>query len=246
MAGPCLISGLDLGKVADFSALATVDRQRVERPVAKRRWAYTLRWLETWELGTAYATIIQGVRARFAAPVLNGKPLAVDYTGVGTAVVEQIQAAKVAARLHPVLITSGHTIQRPEENKERTWHVPKKELVSTLLVVLENKLLRWTPAGSKGALPLIGRFEKELADFRQQITRSKNTVYGAEGSQHDDLVLAVALAVWLAEHVGVGDASGIGTPAPGQASVIEKAPAGTFAEAGSHSGGDPRYFGGRP
>jgi len=32
-----LISGLDLGKVADFSALACVERSPAPKPVAKRR-----------------------------------------------------------------------------------------------------------------------------------------------------------------------------------------------------------------
>lgn len=229
-----LISGLDLGKNADFSALATVERSRVDKPVAKRRHRYAIRWLETWELGTRYSTIIAGVKSRFDTPVLRKTPLAVDYTGVGTAVVEQIQAAKVPCRLHPVLITSGHSVSRPEETKEGAWHVPKKELVSTVLILLENQLLGWTAPGEKRALPLIGRFEKELANFRVTVTRAKNETFGADASTHDDLILAVALACWLGEHVGLGDPAGISTSAgsgESTGSCIDAAPAGTFAEA---------------
>lgn len=228
MATPRLISGLDLGKVADFSALACVERSSAPRPTSKRRYQYSLRWLETWELGTKYSAIIAGVKDRFESAPLRWSPLAVDYTGVGTAVVEQIQAAKVQARLNPVLITSGHQISRPEETKERAWHVPKKELVSTLLVLLEAGLLRWASPGDRGALRLIGRFEKELQDFRVRVTKARNETFGGEGSQHDDLVLAVSLAVWLGEHLGGGDAAAI--TVPDESTEAERAPEGVFVE----------------
>lgn len=229
------ISGLDLGKNADFSALACLERSSVPKPVAKRRFQYTLRWLETWELGTKYGSIIADVGARFASPALRLSPLAVDFTGVGTAVVEQLQAAKVAARINPVLITSGHSISKPEETKERAWHVPKKELVSTLVVMLEAGLLRWASPGEKGALKLIGRFEKELSDFRVKVTRSRNETFSGEGSQHDDLVLAVSLAVWLGEHVGCGDASKIAVGDPSEHAAGLRSSA-----ASSAAGGSPR------
>jgi hypothetical protein len=228
-----LVSGLDLGKVADFSALAVLDRKAAPKPTAKRRYQYALRWLQTWELGTPYSartpgerSIIGDVRGRFDSPQLRWTHLAVDMTGVGTAVVEQLQAAKVPARLNPVLITSGHQISRPEETKERAWHVPKKELVSTLLVLLEAGLVKWSPS-----LPLVARLEKELANFRVTLTRAKNETFGAEGSQHDDLVLAVALAAWLGEHAGSGDPRGIGLPEEGKGSVVEAGEkAGAFVE----------------
>ncbi len=247
-----LISGLDLGKVADFSALACVEKSAAPNPKPKRKNQYTLRWLETWELGTKYASIIADVKTRFDSSLLRFTPLAVDFTGVGTAVVEQLQAAKVSARLNPVLITSGHSISRPEDNKERAWHVPKKELVSTLIVLLEAGLLRWASPSEKGALKLISRFEKELSDFRVKVTKSRNETFSGEGSQHDDLVLAVSLAVWLGEHTGTGDASKITVPEPGSkgGSMIEAAPAGVFADAaggmGGSGGNDPRFFNGRP
>jgi phage terminase large subunit-like protein len=54
MAGERLIAGLDLGKAADFSVLSVVGRRRLDKPVAKRRYAYALRWLQAWDLGTKY------------------------------------------------------------------------------------------------------------------------------------------------------------------------------------------------
>jgi hypothetical protein len=231
-----LISGLDLGKAADYSVLAVVGRSKLEKPVAKRRFKYALRWLQAWELGTPYTatrpgvrSVIGDVKARFDAPALRKTVLAVDYTGVGMAVVEQVIAAKVAARLNPVMITGGHTVSTPDETKDRSWHVPKPELVGTLTVLLENDLLKWAAPDSPHALPLIRRFEKELTAFREFVTRKKNVTYGAEASAHDDIVLAVALACWLGEHTGTSDPAGIGGPGEGEGSAVGSAPAGVFA-----------------
>jgi len=230
-----LVAGLDLGKAADFSVLSVVGRRKLDKPVAKRRYAYALRWLQAWELGTKYSatkpgerSVIGDVKARFAAPPLKGSPLAVDYTGVGMAVVEQVQAAKVAARLNPVMITSGHTVMMPDETKDRSWHVPKVELIGTLVVLLENNLLTWERPGSSRALPLIGRWEKELTAFREFVTRKKNVTYGAESSAHDDIILSVSLACYIGERVGGCDNTGIVVPDADGRSVTETAPAGVF------------------
>jgi hypothetical protein len=231
-----LISGLDLGRNADYSVLVTVSRRKLDKPVAKRRFRYAIRWLQTWELGTPYTSAREGarsvigdVKALYEKPQLKRTPLAVDYTGVGMAVVEQVIAAKVAARLHPVMITAGHNISTPDETKDRSWHVPKVELIGTLTVLLENNLLQWPTPDKAGPLAqMIGRLEKELAAFREFITRKKNVTYGAESSAHDDIVLAVSLACWLGEHTGTGDASGIGVPGDGGESCVSGAPDGVF------------------
>ena len=232
------VAGLDLGKVADFSALAVLEKRPAPAPTRRRRHLYAVRWLETWELGTAYAAIIAGVKARFDTPALRWSALAVDYTGVGTAVVEQIRGVRVPARLHPVLITAGHTVQPPDPQADpprREWHVPKKELVSTLLVLLEAGLLKWDAK----RLPNARRFEKELSDFRVTVTRARNETFGADGSQHDDLVLAVALAAWLGEHTGGGDPRGIGTAAGPPVASAAAAPPGVFASAPRESAWRP-------
>lgn len=215
-------SGLDLGLVADFSALAVLDRQPAALPVPKRRWRYDLRWLEAWDLGTPYTTICAGVAARFRSDSLRYTPLAVDYTGVGMAVVEQLKAARVQGRLRPVVITAGHKVTTDDEHG--SIHVPKKELVTNLMTLLQAGLLKWDAT----RLPLAKRLEKELAAFQIKVTKAKNETFGADASQHDDLVLAVMLAAWLGENTGGGDIAGISLPEPGAGSVLEAAPGGVF------------------
>lgn len=237
-----LISGLDLGMVSDYSALAVLERLPAPVPTRKRRYLYKLRWLETWDLGTRYTATKEGersicgdVRDRFDTDALRWTRLAVDFTGVGTAVVDQLRATKVPAHLNPVLITSGHQIARMTETKERAWHVPKKELVSTLMTLLQADLLKWPRVEGNPKdkfLRTIVRFEKELADFRVKVTKSANETFGADKSQHDDLVLAVMLAAWLGENSGGGNAAGIGTPDAERGSVTQTAPEGVFLSGG--------------
>jgi hypothetical protein len=225
-----MICGLDLGRTADYSALSVLRRQHLTKPIAKRRYRYQIVWIEAWELGTMYTQIIQGVKRRIAGtPQLVGVPLAVDYTGVGTAVVEQIQAARVPCRLHSILITAGHKIKTRDESDDGAWHVPKKELVSNLLVLAEADLIK-----VNRGVPLAAKFEKELASFRTRVNNdTKNELFGADASQKDDLVLSVALAAWLAEHIGdSGDVSmitsGGGSMNLGTGSIVQNAPDGVF------------------
>ncbi len=78
-------------------------------------------------------------------------------------------------------------------------NVPKKELVSTLQVLLQARRLRVAPA-----LPEAQTLVRELLNFQVKITPAANETFGAwrEG-QHDDLVLAMAIAAWQAERCPV-------------------------------------------
>ncbi len=75
------------------------------------------------------------------------------------------------------------------------WHVPKRDLVATLQILLQGKRLLVADALPDAAVLL-----QEMLNFQMKITAAANDVYGAwrEGA-HDDLVLAVALACWWAE-----------------------------------------------
>lgn len=239
MAASTLFSGLDLGTVADFSVLCTVERSPRFPPGTppadrkdRRRWRYAVRWLESWDLGTRYTDIVGGVRARFDTPRLKNTRLAVDMTGVGVAVVDQIRAARVPARITPVVITAGHRTTIDPDTRES--HVPKKELVSTLLVLLQAGLVKWPAAadlpktGEAGAFrQMVLKLEKELADFRVKVTKSANETFGGDKSQHDDVVLALMLACWVAEHQGGGDPAGASV-APPEEGVVGGAPDGVF------------------
>lgn len=233
-----IVSGLDLGQSKDFTALACLDRQPAPAGSGRRRFRYDVVWLQAWELGTKYTDIAAGVKALYDRPQLARTRLATDFGGVGRPVYDQLKAVRVQARIVPVLLTAGKLVHKDE--KSGSWNVPKRDLVAVLQVLLQANLLRWSTK-----LPLAPRLERELADFRVTITKARNETFGAEASQHDDLVLAVMLAAWLGEHDGGGDVAGIGVPAEGKANVVEGAPRGAFIEPAG-VGDDPRHFGGRP
>jgi three-Cys-motif partner protein len=55
------------------------------------------------------------------------------------------------------------------------------------------------------ALPMAERLVRELLAFRVRITSSGSDAYGAwRERSHDDLVLAVGIAVWISEHESLG------------------------------------------
>jgi hypothetical protein len=119
----------------------------------------------------------------------------VDQTGVGRAVVEMMAdrlRGWVEATLLPIQITGGHAVTIGEDGSVR---VPKKELVGAVQVLLQSRRLQIART-----LPDAPLLVKELENFRVKITEAANETFGAwrEG-QHDDLVLATALAAWLGE-----------------------------------------------
>ena len=162
---------------------------------------YSICLLERFPKGTKYPRIVEQVGQRMQAlgtpaqtSVQAGPTLVVDHTGVGVAVVDLFEDAG----LEPwaITITGGDTV---------TWggrhiRVPKRELVTSTHVAMQTGRLLF--AQDLADLPTL---VEELGNFSYKISASGHDSYGAaaewrEGS-HDDLVLAVALAVWYAEKV---------------------------------------------
>ena len=96
-----------------------------------------------------------------------------------------------------LFITAGTAITRDE------WgytHIPKRELVSTVQVHLQNATLKW-PDRTK--LPPVQTLEEELGNFQYKITAAGNDTYNAREGAHDDILLALALALWQAARPGI-------------------------------------------
>ncbi len=196
--------GLDLGKMSDYSALAIAEErpERTDLLLGKALlvpyWAddpaYDLRWLQRWPLRTPYQTIAADVAQRVATLVAVPRAevqLYVDGTGVGTAVVEILQqqeAIKVMPeRMKTITITAGREVTRVAGG----WHVAKGELVAMAQVALQRGKLNVAPA-----LPEARTLRDELATFEVTMTEAANATFSHRDGKHDDLVLAVALALW--------------------------------------------------
>lgn len=189
--------GLDLGQAQDFTALAVLTRPRLrgDEPKELRTPPYDVPHLQRFPLGTPYPEVVARVVELLRTQPLRGCFFAADQTGVGRPVVEMLTESmkgRVACHFCAVTITGGHEVTRGSDG----FRVPKKELVATVQVLLQTRRLRI----ARG-LPDAPTLVRELENFRVKITEAANETFGAwrEG-QHDDLVLAVALAAWAGEH----------------------------------------------
>lgn len=170
--------GLDLGQAADYTALCVIE-------VPPETEEYHIRHLQRFRLGTPYPEIVEKVGT--VVRQFEGATLAVDATGVGRPVVDLLNQAG----LDPVAITitGGDTAT----NEGRSWKVPKRDLVSTLAVAFQTGKLK-IAAGIPDAKTLVD----ELLAFKVKISTTGHDSYESwrEGV-HDDLVLAVAMAMWV-------------------------------------------------
>ncbi len=113
-------------------------------------------------------------------------------------------------------ITGGDTVTQDGLD----YRVPKRHLVATLSVLLTTDRLKVA-----ASLPLAPVLATELRSFRASVTAAAHEVYGAAAGQHDDLVLAVALAAWVAEHGG-GQAAMLGAWGSASAGRVPERPSG--------------------
>jgi len=187
--------GLDLGKLQDYSALCVIERTRPPEGET----TYAVRHLRRWPLGTSYTSVADDVADLAYRPELKLPRIAADATGVGTAVMEMIGQALRAkagsgycAQLCPVLIGGGHAVRH---DSDLTWHVAKVELVSVLRALLPSRRLKIANELADAKILVA-----ELKAFSVKITQAGNERFEAwRERDHDDLVLAVAMALWLAE-----------------------------------------------
>ena len=194
--GRDFIIGVDLGQARDNTAIAILERiEELTGEAAKGRWLTQVRYemphLERPPLGTSYPAIIARLKDLIARlPAHERLKIVVDRTGVGRPVVDLMRAAKL--KIIPVTITAGGKMSGGAFGG---YNVPKKELVSNLVIVFQSNRLKIA-----SALPEAAQFVSELQNFKMKITTAGNDTYEAwRESDHDDLVLAAAMAAWYGE-----------------------------------------------
>ena len=88
----------------------------------------------------------------------------------------------------PVTITAGGR----ETCEDGNWRVPKRDLIQGLLVLFQRGVLQIC-----GHLPEAETLIDELGGMRIKISAEGHDSYAAgRESEHDDLVIAAALACW--------------------------------------------------
>ena len=192
---PMFYFGLDLGQMSDSTALAIVQYHEPDYFVPASQYVgelLELRHIEKAPLGTAYDRIVAGVRARMSQPAFLGRSeLVIDAGGVGRAVLDLFKASNM--RPVAVTITGGDRAVHTEFGE---WHVPKRDLVAGLQVLLQTGRLKIAQG-----IPHADEFVKELLAFKMRIDpQTAHDSYEGGGGVHDDIVLAVALACWRARN----------------------------------------------
>ena len=165
--------GFDIGSRADHTALLLAVQQgdRVEVPR-----------VEQMPLRLGYEAIVHRAAAwgaeHPAARILG------DATGVGAPLLSSL-SQRLPGRVVPVIFTGG---KQQRQAPDGVWSVPKAHLVQGLVSLVSCGRLTITASGAgRDAL------RQELAAF---IARPRRTGFAFEaGRGHDDLVMALALAV---------------------------------------------------
>ncbi len=167
--------GLDLGQRRDHTAIAVLECAGG---------GMVVRHAERVMLGTPWARVVERVRAIVKHPKMAGQcGLVVDATGVGSPVVEMLRGAGLGCEIVAVTITGGDKASQTAQG----WSVPKRDLMTGLQLGLENGEVKIARRMREA-----GALVRELTDVRASGARM-----AAEGTgQHDDLVIAVALAMW--------------------------------------------------
>lgn len=216
--------GLDLGQVSDYSALVSLRREQevpelenlraidwreLEKLAGQREKEkqatpsparYYCNIAERFERGIppdGYPTLVDNVVRLFQDPRFAGQPLVIDGTGVGRPVVDLFRKAKINCHLVPVTITGGASAALGQVKIDE-WgyhHVPKKELVGCVQVLLGTGRLEVAPKLSQAATLV-----HEIKSFSYKVKDSGHVTLEAwREKDHDDLVLALALAAWYGE-----------------------------------------------
>lgn len=192
---------LDVGQAADFSAVSVtekiIQRTQEKTELGHPIWIdrYHVRHLQRYPLNTPYPMVIDQVGKMLKSPQLADKSkLLVDATGVGRPVVESM----IEKQMKPIaiLITGGDTESFDVDTS--SWHVAKKILISNMLMLFGSGQLLFAEKLQEKQTVI-----NELTNFKMKLTRAGNTTYEAwRESDHDDLVLSIAIGVWYAKRFG--------------------------------------------
>ena len=171
------VIGVDIGQVTDYTAIVLLKPRFVDEGML-----LDCPWIERLPLNTPYKNIITKVQAH--QDQAGQCTIVIDQTGVGRPVVEQAKGRIVGARVIGLTITGGHAVNG--------WNVPKQHLISNLQIMMQGRRIRFAPR-----LPYLPAMQAELKSYRVKIQENARKTYSPhrEG-QHDDLVLALAIAAW--------------------------------------------------
>ena len=191
--------GCDLGKKRDPSTLAVIEAHH-----ANGIPTYLVKFLKRFNLSMLYTDIANKLAAmdkQLRALAEKQDKVAIityilDATGIGGPITETVAKQLPDAKMLKVYITGGiSTSTAPDDPYE--YHVPKGQLVSGLMAAFDSGTILMTRQSKE-----INAILDELANFEIHISEAGRDAYNAASSHHDDLVIALSLAVWAADQTG--------------------------------------------
>jgi hypothetical protein len=211
---PEVLVGFDIGQVHDPSGIVLVDRYYVptsdlytddESLRSESSWVnverrYDVTEIDTWK-DVPYQTQVDRI-IKLMLGIEEHVTLAVDATGCGRPVVEMLYAEINRVKWYErgykppspafIQIHGGNTVTR----NGAILNVPKRDLCSAPLVLFQNEMLNISEDLEHAAT-----LKRELLKFKVKINiATGHDAYEAwRENDHDDLVLALAMACWVAE-----------------------------------------------
>ncbi len=202
--GALVFVGVDLGQKRDPTAIVVTEFvEETDPPVwwqpnpPPRRTYYAVRYIQRLPLGSSYVEVADRI-AEIVRKILEQDPRAsvrvvMDATGVGRPVVDLMKDRVKEALITGATITAGDGVERGY-NEAR---VGKAYLVSRLQVLLQTDRLKLPKTPEALALA------EELLNFEIRVDPNGQDHYGAfRVGTHDDLVIALGLAVLYGEGSG--------------------------------------------
>jgi hypothetical protein len=194
--------GVDIGQSSDPTAISVLEHRviplntwtpnrKAQHWKQDRQQFFDVRHLERLPIGRPYPEYVRNVADRLQRPPLDkGCTLAADQTGVGAAVLDLFEEAGL--RPNRITITAG---LEATNHGNRGFHVPKSVLITNMEAKSHSGELR-IAADTPDAEAL----REELKDFRRLVSSAGRPSWNARDGKHDDLILSVAIALWIAEN----------------------------------------------
>ena len=191
------ICGLDIGQRQDYTASVLINVNKLidkNSSISKT----TIESLEVvaitrFKLGTFFTDIADEIASGMTKLLLKSQiqpKLVIDITG-NYSITELFNAKNNPYELFkvvPVIITGGSL----SSFDKGVYNVPKYELIFRTNIALEQYKLKFAEG-----MPFIDILIDELRNYGRSIKESGTEIFNARSGEHDDLVLALSLAVWM-------------------------------------------------
>jgi hypothetical protein len=196
-----LAAGVDLGQAIDSSTICVLRKVRLPTelvagdaatlgPDLRQKLGPAKIYLEHAErlpLNMSYVAQAARIKQVSMMPNYRGATWLTDRTGVGRGVVD-ILTDTYNLHTKRVCITSGRNIGR---DRDGSITVPKIDLMAAVMASFAQKELRISPKLSDYVEVM-----KQLRAMQSQYTQNANITFNAASGQHDDYVIAIALALF--------------------------------------------------